>query len=324
MTGVVSILSMLRPLPRIDTDQLQAFARVVREGSFSRAAAVLGVGQPAISARIQALEAAVGGPLFSRGRRVALTGLGEGFLAYATRALEVLGSGVDDARQVRAGERGRVSLAALNSLADGLVAPALTALITARPGLGCLVRAAAHEEVATMLWDGVVELGLLLWPCPELDAASVEALLVMEEPVVLVVSPHHPLARKKAVRRADVAALGRPLLRLRWWRAHHPAIVQLADETGSSLEVPLEVALVLVTEARAAGFFPRTLVAGALARGELVAVAVTDLAPLTRTCALVRRARSTPPPPATAHLVDALTAQARQLGLVAAPKRRRR
>src|SRR5262245_10640327 len=114
IAGVVSISSMLA---RMDTDQLLAFQRVVREGSFSRAAVALGVGQPAISARIQALEAAVGGALFTRGRRVALTPLGESFLGYASRAIDVLGAGVDDARRVQGGERGRVSIATLSSLA---------------------------------------------------------------------------------------------------------------------------------------------------------------------------------------------------------------
>ena len=43
-------------------EQLIAFERVVREGSFSRAALALGIGQPAISSRIQALEVALGEP----------------------------------------------------------------------------------------------------------------------------------------------------------------------------------------------------------------------------------------------------------------------
>ena len=60
----------------MDVDQLTAFQRVVREGSFTRAALSLGIGHPAVSARIQALEAVVGGPLFTRGRRIALTALG--------------------------------------------------------------------------------------------------------------------------------------------------------------------------------------------------------------------------------------------------------
>ncbi|MFL5311957.1 MAG: LysR family transcriptional regulator, partial [Myxococcales bacterium] len=49
-------------------DQLVAFERVAREGSFSRAAAALRLGQPAISARILALEDEVGGSLFVRAR----------------------------------------------------------------------------------------------------------------------------------------------------------------------------------------------------------------------------------------------------------------
>jgi len=45
----------------MDFDQLLAFERVAREGSFSRAALAVGIGQPAMSARIHALEAALGG-----------------------------------------------------------------------------------------------------------------------------------------------------------------------------------------------------------------------------------------------------------------------
>lgn len=74
-----------------DIEQLQAFDRIVRDGSFSRAALALNITQPTISARIQGLEQAVGGPLFLRGgRAILLTELGESFLPYARRALAVL------------------------------------------------------------------------------------------------------------------------------------------------------------------------------------------------------------------------------------------
>ena len=48
----------------MDADQLLAFDRIVREGSFSRAAQGMDISQPTISARIRTLEAAVGGALF--------------------------------------------------------------------------------------------------------------------------------------------------------------------------------------------------------------------------------------------------------------------
>ena len=73
-------------------DQLVAFERVAREGSFSRAAVALGLGQPAVSARILALEDELGGSLFVRARSIRLTGLGTSLLPYVRRALEVLRS----------------------------------------------------------------------------------------------------------------------------------------------------------------------------------------------------------------------------------------
>src|SRR5262249_517206 len=113
-------------MERMDLEQLTAFDRVVREGSFSRAALSLGIGQPPLSVRIPGLEEAVGGMLFTRGRRIALA-LGESFLPYVRRSLDVLREGVEAARQAQVGQRGRITLGALSSLSGGLVGPALAA-----------------------------------------------------------------------------------------------------------------------------------------------------------------------------------------------------
>src|SRR3982751_957827 len=96
-------------------DQLVAFDRIAREGTFSRAAMALGLGQPAVSARILALEDAVGGTLFVRGRTLRLTALGESFLPFARRALEVLPEGVEASRLAQIGERGSVRIGVLGS-----------------------------------------------------------------------------------------------------------------------------------------------------------------------------------------------------------------
>ena len=300
----------------MDVDQLTAFQRVVREGSFTRAALSLGLGQPAVSARIQALEAAVGGALFTRGRRIALTALGESFLPFARRATELLAEGVEAARLARTGGRGRVTLAVLGSLAAGLVAPAMAAVAAAHPGLEWLVRSSDHEAVLAMLFDGLVELGVVVWPCPEPSAAELTRLLVLREPVPLVVAPDHPLTRRKTVSRDDVVRLARPLLRLRWWRTHHPEVTRLAERTASQVEVPWETARHLVARGAAAGFFPKTLISEDLASGRLRAVTVRDLPPLTRTTALVRARRPGPPSPATAAVIAALRDQARALGIL--------
>ena len=147
-------------------DQLVAFERVVREGSFSRAALALNIGQPAVSSRIQGLEAALGGALFRRGRRVAITALGESFLPFARRTLDLVAEGVATARLTQEGRRGRVTLGVLGSLAGALAGPALAKLTATHPDVDCLVRSGDHESMLTLLLDGIVELALVAWPCP--------------------------------------------------------------------------------------------------------------------------------------------------------------
>jgi DNA-binding transcriptional LysR family regulator len=299
----------------MDLDQLTTFDRVVREGSFSRAALALGVGQPAVSARIQALEEAVGGALLVRGRRLTLTALGDGFLPYARRAIEMLQAGVEGAHLTKAGSRGRLKLGALGSLAGGLVGPALEEFIRTRPDVECRLRAADHEVLIEMLLDGVVELALVTWPCSEALVAELTPLLVLHEPVLLVASPRHALAQRKRVTREELARNARPLLRLRWWQTHPPEITRLAQLSGTTFEVPMETARHLVVHGVGVGFFTRTYVAAELARKELVEIKVRGLPPFFRDCALVRHARNTPLSPASADFVEVLGAQVRRLHL---------
>ncbi len=66
----------------------------VRLHNFSKAAAEIGVTQPSLSARILALEAELGEPLFHRiGRGVRLTDAGRAFLPYVQRAMDTLKTG---------------------------------------------------------------------------------------------------------------------------------------------------------------------------------------------------------------------------------------
>jgi DNA-binding transcriptional LysR family regulator len=246
----------------MDIDQLIAFERIVREGSFSRAAWQLGLAQPTVSARVQALERALGGPLFSRGgRRVTLTALGASFLPYARRALEVLTEGAEAARQAQAGQRGRVTLGVLGSLSGAFLAPALAHFRRQHPQVECLLRAADHEQIVELLCDGVVELGLIVWPCVTPPQADLLPLLHLRETVVLVASPTHPLAGRGPLTQAEVANESRPLMPLRWWPSIHSRIARVAAQAESLLEVPMETARHLLLGGVGAAFFTRTLVA---------------------------------------------------------------
>ncbi len=176
----------------MDIEQLRTFERIVREGSFSRAARSLDIAQPSISARIQALEHEVGGPLFVRGgRTLALTELGESFLPYCRRALAVLAEGIEAARLTEHGERGRVTLGTVQSLSRGFVASAVARFHAAHPQVELFIRTGHSDQVVEMLDDGAVKLGLIIWP---FFGADLMPLLRFSEPLVLVVAAEHPLA----------------------------------------------------------------------------------------------------------------------------------
>ena len=295
--------------------QLAAFVRVARDGSFSRAALSLGVGQPAVSSRIQNLEGELGGALFRRGRRVSVTPLGESFLPYARRVLDVLHEGIESARMAQEGGRGRVKLGTLGSLSAGLVAPALARFNRTHPQVECMLKSADHEVLVQMLVDGIVDLAVIVWPCPESAAADLATIFLLQEPVVLVAHPRHPLATHKSPLREEVARFARPFLRLRWWPTHHPELVRLAERAGTAMEVPMEIARHLALQGQGAGFFARTYVAQDLADGALVEIPVRGVSRLTRGSALVRRRRS-PLGPAAAELIQVIHAQAAASGLL--------
>ena len=297
--------------------QLAAFVRVARDGSFSRAALSLGIGQPAVSSRIQGLENELGGALFRRGRRISVTPLGESFLPYARRVLDVLDEGVESARMAQMGGRGRVKLGALGSLSAGLVAKALARFNRTHPFVECMLKSADHEVLVQMLVDGIVDLAVVVWPCPESAAAELAPIFLLQEPVILVAHPRHPLATRKSPSRDDVAQLARPFFRLRWWPAHHPELVRLAERAGTAMEVPMEIARHLALQRQGAGFFARTYVAEDLADGALVEIPVRGVPRLTRCSALVRRRRFLLGP-AAAELIQVVRAQAAASGLLAA------
>jgi DNA-binding transcriptional LysR family regulator len=305
---------------QLDTGQLLAFERIVRERSFSRAARALDIAQPTISERIRALERAVGGALFVRGARGAeLTDLGATFLPYARRALEVLDSGIQLARQTETGDRGRATIGLLESLSGAFLGPALATFHAAHPHVDVLVRAGRQRQVIELLYDGVVSMALVAWPCPEGLAGELEVLMHVRERAVLACTPAHPLARVADVTGEVVAALAQPLLVMQWWLELPREVARLAERARPAVDVPMDTGRYMVLHGVGAGIFPWLQVADAITADQLREIPIVDQPPLARHSALVRRVGSPPLGRAARDLVDELTRRAEQLDVLATP-----
>jgi len=137
----------------MDTASLHLFEAVARTGGMNRAAAELNTVQSNVTARIRALEEAVGCPLFERhSRGVALTPAGQRLLPYARRVAWLL---ADAARAVRddGQPRGSLTIGSLETTAALHLSPLIAGYAAACPEVDFALRPGTTAE----LIEGVLE-----------------------------------------------------------------------------------------------------------------------------------------------------------------------
>lgn len=197
----------------MDTQLLAAFVEVADTGSFTAAAQALHLSQPAVSKRIQALEAQIATPLFDRvGRQVLLTDAGRALLPYARKVLQDIEDGRRALSQLAGEVRGRLSIGTSHHIGLHRLPPVLSTFAQRYPQVDLDLHFMDSEVACEAVLGGKLELGIVtlpLVPIPNLDARP-----VWPDPLAVVVSPRHPLAR---LRRLALAQL-----------AEHPAV--LPDE----------------------------------------------------------------------------------------------
>src|SRR5436190_20824668 len=115
---------------------VRAFHTIVAEGSFSRAADVLHITQPTISAQVQALEQHLGTRLIERSAKgIALTQAGRVFHDYAAQILELAARAEEAIEQLRGLERGRLELGASTVPGHYILPAALAEVKASHPAI---------------------------------------------------------------------------------------------------------------------------------------------------------------------------------------------
>src|SRR6266581_3134500 len=123
-------------MKRDDLYDLAAFAVVAEQGSFTRAAAELGMSQSALSHAMKALEARLGVRLLSRTTRsVSTTEAGETMLRSLRPALEDISSGVDAVGAMRGKASGTVRVTATKHAVSKVVMPVLPRFLASHPDI---------------------------------------------------------------------------------------------------------------------------------------------------------------------------------------------
>ncbi|WFB09237.1 LysR family transcriptional regulator [Streptomyces sp. LX-29] len=191
-----------------DSRHIKTFHEVVRAGSYSAAARSLGYTQPAITQQMKALERAVGTPLFTRvGRRMRLTEAGEALARHAGTILDSLSAAQQQMKAITRLRAGRVRVCAFPSASATLIPEALARITASHPGVQVELQEYEPPESLGRLVRGECDITLAFtYPgLHEQVPEEVAEIRLLEDELTVLMPTGHPLARRRAVKLADLA-----------------------------------------------------------------------------------------------------------------------
>lgn len=189
----------------IDSHLLIGLRAVMENGSATRAAATLGLTQPAISAKLARLERQLGFRLFERdgGNRLRPTPRGLAFYEAARPALALLDRLEITAGRLRTGATGTLVVAAHPSASISLLPGALAEFRAEMPDVAVKLINRTSEEVRSYFEASVVDIAVAELP---VDLADVEKRRYALE-CVAILPEGHPLADSAVLRPGALAGL---------------------------------------------------------------------------------------------------------------------
>ena len=176
--------------------QFQIFETVAEHLSYTRAAELLYLSQPAVSMQIKQLETEIGMPLFERmGRKIFLTEAGDELLVYArniSQQLVELDSVFDE---LRGSEKGRLKIAVATT-ANYFALKLLGEFYTRFSGTTISLDVTNRKSLLEHLNNNTVDMVIMGQPPNDID---VEATAFLDNPLVVIAPKGHKLAEKKNI-----------------------------------------------------------------------------------------------------------------------------
>ncbi len=182
--------------------QLQVFESVARHLNHSRAAEELFLSQPAVSMQIKQTEQTIGMALFEQvGKKLFLTDAGRELLHYSRAVVSLMQEMETVFAEMKGLEHGHLNIAVV-STANYFMPQLLAKFIQAHPKIKVSLSVANRDAVLKQLAENVADLAIMGQPP---DGTDMLAEPFMQNPLVVIAAPTHPLARKKKIQPKQLA-----------------------------------------------------------------------------------------------------------------------
>ncbi len=275
----------------LNSGKLAYFAEIARLGSFSRAATILGVAQPALSRHVQAMERDLGVQLLYRnGRGVQLTDAGQQLLDRATPILEQLQRLQTDISALAGEPTGKVVLGIPPTICLVLATPLIIGFRRRFPKVTLEIIEGLSGHIHEWLSNGRLDVGVI-YDAPRTRHLQADRLL--QEDLFLVCPAGKPVGQGHAVPIRALADL--PLIMPRQPHGLRLLLEAAARKQGVRITIAYEMDALpvikdLVMKGDAYTVLPSNSVYDEVAAGKLVLRRLDD-PPLTRTLILATSTR---------------------------------
>jgi DNA-binding transcriptional LysR family regulator len=183
-------------------ETFKIFRDLAESGSFSRAAVTNGITQSAVSQQIRALEQRFQVSLIERGRRAfALTAEGEAFLGASREIVDVYEHLDDRIKSLSNIIEGQLSIGVIYSIGLHELPPYIKAFRVAHPAVEVRVEYRRSWELYGAVLEGDVDIGLVCYPVKK---KGLLILPFLNDRLVMICHPHHPLAARPFVKLGDL------------------------------------------------------------------------------------------------------------------------
>ena len=192
----------------LNLHQLYIFHAVANHSSFSKAAQALDITQPAVSIQVQELEQSLGITLFHRrSRGLRLTEVGETVFSYSQQIFALSDQLIETLEETKGLNAGHLTLGASTTPGEYVLPLAVGQFRQIYPGIRLELVISNTRSIIQRILTGEMDLGMVGDLAQE-HSNDLEMIVYVEDEIVLVAVPSHPLAQSGVISLTDVAQEG--------------------------------------------------------------------------------------------------------------------